>query len=152
MKIGSKDWTDKDISDRTAVLIDAILKIWPAPENHRVLRNRETNRWSSSVSVSDLLSAGLLAPGQTLYSRPGRYGGFTATVLPDGRIEVEGEIKDSLSLAGIVVRKRNTNGWNFWRIDLQTQKSMDDLRHEYEAIMGIVDTGAELETEDVEEE
>ena len=104
------------------------------------------------MSVADLLSAGLLTPGQTLYSRPGRYGGFTAKVLSDGRIEVEGEIKDSLSLAGIVVRKRNTNGWNFWRLDVQTQKSMDDLRSEYEALMGVEDSASSLESDDPEED
>ena len=152
LKIGADNWTDENIKDRTATLIEAILKIWAAPENHVVKRNRETSRWSSSVSVADLLSAGLLTPGQTLYSRPGRYGGFTAKVLSDGRIEVEGEIKDSLSLAGIVVRKRNTNGWNFWRLDIQTQKSMDDLRSEYEALMGVEDSASVLESDDPEED
>ena len=43
---------EKMIRQSEDQIIDAILKIWPAPENHRVLRNRETNRWSSSVSAS----------------------------------------------------------------------------------------------------
>ena len=43
-------------------------------------------------------------------------------------------------------------GWTFWRLDLQTQKTMDDVRHEYEAQMGIEDAELEPETDDSEEE
>jgi len=152
LKVGANDWTDQDITDRTELLIAALLKIWPAPQGHKVDRRKETNRSSSSVSVSDLLAAGLIQPGQILYSRPGRHGGFTAQILPDGRIEVDGQIRESLSLAGSVVRGKNTNGWTFWRVDLQTQKLMDDVRHEYEAQMGIEDAELEPETDDSEEE
>ena len=130
----------------------ALLKIWSAPAGHKVDRRKEVTRWNSSVSVSDLLAVGLVEAGQTLYSRPGRSGGFTAQILPDGRIEVQGQIRDSLSLAGAVVRGKNTNGWTFWRLDLQTQKTMDDVRHEYEAQMGIEDAELEPETDDSEEE
>ena len=152
LKVGAKNWTDQDITDRTELLISALIKIWPAPLGHKVDRRKETARWSSSVSVSDLLAANLVEPGQVLYSRPGRHGGFTAKILSDGRIEVEGQIKDSLSLAGAVVRKRNTNGWTFWRLDLQGQKTMDDVRHEYESLMGVENTDLESESDDSEEE
>jgi hypothetical protein len=37
-------------------------------------------------------------------------------------------------------------------VDLQTQKLMDDVRHEYEAQMGIEDAELEPETDDSEEE
>jgi len=152
LKIGEKNWTDQDITDRTELFIDTLTKIWPAPNGHRVNRGRETSRRSYSVSVSDLLAAGLIKSGQTLYSRPGRHGGFTAQILSDGRIEVQGQIRDSLSLAGAVVRGRNTNGWTFWRIDLHSQKLMDDVRHEYEAQMGIENAELDPETDDSEEE
>lgn len=32
LRIGAEDWTDQDIQDRTATLIQAILKIWPTPK------------------------------------------------------------------------------------------------------------------------
>jgi hypothetical protein len=152
LQVGAENWTDQDIADRTELLISAILQIWPAPSGHQVNRRKETNRWSSSVSVADLISAGLIAPGQILYSRPGRHGGFTAKILIDGRIEVEGQIRDSLSLAGAVVRKKNTNGWTFWRLDLQTQRTMDEVRHEYESQMGIEVSELDPESDDSEEE
>jgi hypothetical protein len=58
-------------------------------------------------------------------------------VLPDGRIEIEGQIRDSLSLAGAVVQNRNTNGWSFWLTDTKSRKSMNDVRADYEVAMGI---------------
>ena len=42
-------------------------------------------------------------------------------------IDFEGEIQDSLPLAGIMIRKRNIKIWDFWRLDIQMQKSVDDL-------------------------
>ena len=154
LKEGEDQWTDENIKTRTQEMIEAILKIWPAPAGHKVLRRPEAPRYVSDVTVSDLMSAGYIQPGQTLYARPGDFSGHEATILPDGRIEAAGEIRDSLSLAGYVLRKKNTNGWTFWRVDKHTQRTMADVRDEYEQKLGITrtDSDSEISEEDREED
>jgi len=150
LEVGKSAWTDEDIKARTRRLISDIVDIWPCPKGHKVNRVRSTNRWSSTVTVADLLSVGLLRAGQTLYSRPGKHGGFQAIVLNDGRIETNGKIFDSLSMAGWEVRNRATNGWTFWKVDLQSQTSANDLRREYESIAGleVIESSEDNEDED----
>jgi hypothetical protein len=127
----SKQWDERGIDARTADAIDAILAIWPVPPGHKVSVARDQQEGSVNVEVSDLIGAGHLAVGQTLYSRPGKYGGHTGTVLSDGRIEAAGEIHDSLSRAGIAVRKKHTNGWKFWRLQPNGQRPLAEVRAEY---------------------
>ena len=83
------------------------------------------------LEVADLIGAGYLVAGQTLYSRPGKYGGHSGTILSDGRIEVAGQIFESPSSAGIFVRKKSTNGWNFWRLDANGRRPLKEVRAEY---------------------
>jgi hypothetical protein len=124
-------WDESAIDARTADAIDAILAIWPVPPGHKVSIARKQTEGSVYVEVRDLIGAGHLAVGQTLYSRPGKYGGHTATVLSDGRIEAAGEIHDSLSRAGIAIRKMHTNGWKFWGLQPNGQQPLSELRGEY---------------------
>jgi hypothetical protein len=127
----NRQWDEEGIDLRTNQAIDAILAIWPVPEGHRVSINREQVYSSVWVEIADLLGAGFLTPGQTLYSLPGKYGGHTGRVLSDGRIEVEGQIFDSPSSAGKHVRKKNTGGWNFWRLDPSGRRPLKEVRAEY---------------------
>lgn len=124
-------WDEPAIDSRTADIIDAILAIWPVPSGHKISMAHDQAAAATSVEVSDLLSAGKLVVGQALYSRPGTYGGHVARVLSDGRIEVAGGIHDSLSRAGISVRKKHTNGWRFWRLQPNGQREVAELRQEY---------------------
>jgi hypothetical protein len=128
-----RQWDEAGIDQRTSQAIDAILGIWPVPEGHKVdIRTdggQEVN--TVTVEIADLIGAGYLASGQVLYSRPGKYGGHTARVLSDGRVEVGGQIFNSPSQAGIFVRKKPTNGWNFWRLQLNGKQSLNDVRSEY---------------------
>lgn len=124
-------WDEPAIDARTTLAIDAILAIWPVPPGHKVNVAHDQTSGSVEVAVSDLIGADRLAVGQVLYSRPGKYGGHTAVVLSDGRIEVAGVVHDSLSRAGIAVRGKHTNGWRFWRLQPNGQREMAELRQEY---------------------
>ena len=101
------------------------------PPGHKVHIDREQADTSVTVEIADLIGAGYLTAGQTLYSRPGKYGGHTGRILSDGRIEVAGQVFDSPSSAGIFVRKKNTNGWNFWRLDPNGRRPLKEVRAEY---------------------
>jgi hypothetical protein len=127
----SKQWDEIGVDNRTTQAIDAILMVWPVPPGHKVRINREQTSSSVTVEISDLIGAGYLATGQTLYSRPGKNGGHTGRILSDGSIEVAGKIFDSPSGAGIFIRKTNTDGWNFWRLEANGRRPLKEVRAEY---------------------
>lgn len=124
-------WDEDGIDARTSQIIDSILEIWPVPDGHKAQPGRPQNGASITVDIPDLISAGFLEAGQSLYSRSGRYSGHVATVLSDGRIEVTGQIFESPSSAGSFVRKKATNGWYFWRLDSNGKRPLRDVRAEY---------------------
>lgn len=127
----SRQWDEAGIDARTRRMINAILAIWPVPPGHKVRIEREQADSSVTVEIADLIGAGLLAPGQALYSRPGKYGGHSGRILSDGRIEVEGRLFDSPSSAGTHIRKRATNGWDFWRLQPNGRRPLKWVRSEY---------------------
>jgi hypothetical protein len=127
----ARNWDEAGIDHRTAQMIDAVLAIWPVPAGHKVQIDHRESATSVTVEIGDLLGAGFLAAGQMLHSRPGKYGGHTASVLSDGRLEVAGNAFESPSRAGLFVRKKATNGWRFWHVDPEGRKSLSDVRSEY---------------------
>ncbi|HEX5055639.1 MAG TPA: DUF262 domain-containing protein [Gammaproteobacteria bacterium] len=127
----SKQWNESGVDHRTHLMIDAILAIWPVPPGHKVQVDRQQAVTSVAVEIADLIGAGYLTAGQVLYSRPGKYGGYTATVLSDGRVEVAGQVFDSPSGAGQSVRNKATAGWSFWRLDPEGRRRLKDVRAEY---------------------
>lgn len=127
----SKQWDEAGIDSRTGQAIDAILTIWPIPPGHKVQINREQTDTSVTVEIADLIGAGYLAPGQTLYSSPGKYGGHSGTILSDGQIEVAGQVCESPSSAATCIRKKSTNGWSFWRLEPNGRQPLKEVRAEY---------------------
>lgn len=127
----ARQWDEAGVDHRTSRMIDTILAIWPVPAGHKVQIDRERADASVTVEVADLIGAGHISAGQHLYSRPGKYGGHLGTVLSDGRIEVAGQVFDSPSRAGIFIRKRATNGWDFWRLESNGRRPLKDVRAEY---------------------
>lgn len=132
-KYAAQQWDESGIDLRTAQMIEAVLAIWPVPEGHKVLIERERSDSTVTMDITDLLAAEQLVPGQVLYSRPGKYGGHKARILGDGRIEVRDRIFGSPSQAGIFVRNKPTNGWHFWRLEPNGKRSLNDVRTEYQA-------------------
>ena len=128
---GSKPWDEAGIDARTEQVIDAVLAIWPVPAGHKIRVDRAQADSSVTVEVADLIGAGYLAAGQTIYALPGKHGGRSGRLLSDGRIEVDGHPFESPSAAGRFVRGKHTNGWHFWRLDPDGRRALREVRAEY---------------------
>jgi len=83
-------WTHKGIRDRTDQMIEAILEIWQVPEGHRSGLGHKTAKVHRKMDLADLINAGLLSVGMTLYPGQKKFDGRTAMLLADGRVDVEG--------------------------------------------------------------
>ncbi|MSY63598.1 MAG: DUF262 domain-containing protein [Actinobacteria bacterium] len=148
---GKNGWSEELIRARTEELTSMILDIWKVPEGHISKVNRAKEENSQKINVIDLISAGLVQPGQTLYPKMNRYKGRNAQILVDGRIDIEGSIYDSLSLAGSHIRKKNTNGWTFWLVQESPRERMFDLRDRYKEMVG-AESSEDLSDDDSEDE
>ena len=146
LEIGSKGWNEDLIRDRTTSLVEMMSQIWSIPEGHKSSVVKESAEKQLKVEVIDLISAGLVSAGQTLYPRQPSAAGQIAQIMDDGRISVAGEVFDSLSMAVVKVVSNSQNGWTFWLLDEKTKQSMNDLRKQYRDIIG------EDDGEDVAEE
>jgi hypothetical protein len=140
---GAMGWTEDLIINRTQSLIEVILNLWKVPIGHVSKVHRGSAETAAKVNVIDLISAGLVNPGQVLYPKMHAFEGRNALILADGRIEIEGKIYESLSLSAIHLVGRNANGWTWWLVDERSKKSMDDLRQEYRSMVG-----SEISSED----
>ena len=122
-------WTEDLIQERTESLVDDILAIWPVPRGH-TNEGRRGGSDPSGITVKDLIASGLLQPGQKLVGAAPKFRHFTATVLADGRIDVDGSPYDTPSGAGKATAKRNVNGWSYWRLDKDGGQKLIELRRQ----------------------
>lgn len=134
-------WTDAKVKARTQALAAAIVEIWPVPPGHRSGFGRTQEHPKRRVGLADLISAGILEPGTTVYARTKAHRGKTATVLPDGQIDVDGELFSTPSGAARAMAGKNMNGWWFFVLSPGTRRSLSDLFQEY------VDQTSEAEDE-----
>src|SRR5665213_2493507 len=141
LELAETSWTESKIRTRTKEMISAILEIWPAPEGHVTGFGQSTPKSSPRVTLADLIGANLLDPGTTVFARAA-FDSKPATLLPDGRLDVDGETYDSPSGAAKAVTGKSTNGWWFWRLEPGSRRSLSDLLQEY----------VDQTTSDVEEE
>jgi len=128
------DWAAPKIPNRTADMVDLIIKIWPVPVGHKVAKGSGEGGQGISVSLRDLMSAGMLDDGALLIPASSSFSDRFATVLTDGSLELDnGEVFTSLSGAARRVRSSATApGWHFWKV-ASTGKLMYDVREEYRA-------------------
>jgi hypothetical protein len=136
------DWSDELIRERTERLIEVITKIWAVPDGYKARTERAERRPARHLDLADLIGAGLLEEGATLYARGRRAAGRTATVLSDGSLEVGGIRYATPSGAAMSFMGRPINGWGFWLVDPKTKRSLHDLRTEYAE-------GTDVEVDDV---
>jgi hypothetical protein len=131
-------WTDHTIRARTGRLIDVIVDIWRVPENHRsAFAHEKAVRHYKSIHLSDLISAGLLQPGMTLYPRSSKYAGRIATLLADARIDVNGVAYSRPTEAATALTGKKTSGWQFFLTDQDSRRSLRTVRSDYVRAMAV---------------
>lgn len=132
LKSAEKSWTEDDIRKRTRSIIDGVLEIWPVPAGHKsgVIRE-ERPRAHRKIHLGDLIGAGLLTPGMSLFPKRKKHATRIATLLPDGRVEVDGVIYSNAREAASKIVGRPTNGWSFFLIDQAGGKSLRAVRRDY---------------------
>jgi hypothetical protein len=124
-------WDEELIRARTTELVKHVLDIWPVPVGHVSPSAPAERQARRRVVILDLITAGLLEPGATLYPRGSRNRGIVATVLPDGTLDVGGTAYATPSGAAHAVTRTSQNGWSFWLVDTRSKRSLNDLWREY---------------------
>jgi len=124
-------WDDERIGARTEQLVDLITQVWPVPEGYKSRTERIEPRPIRKIELADLMAAGLLEEGATLYARGRRVAERTATVLSDETLDVDGVRYLTPSGAARAVSGTNVNGWRFWLVDPKSKRSLHDLWLEY---------------------
>jgi hypothetical protein len=140
-------WTDDLIRTRGAETIAVILAIWPVPEGHTAGFAKKEQRPRHKIDLATLIGAGLIEPGTVMQPRRKAFSHRTATVLPDGRIDVDGTAYQTPSGAGKAITKQATNGWWFFLVDASSRRSLRDVYHEY-----VDSTAADVDDTDVPED
>ena len=124
-------WDDERIGARTEQLVDLITQVWPVPDGYKSRTERIEPRPMRKIELADLMAAGLLEEGATLYARGRRVAERTATVLSDETLDVDGVRYLTPSGAARAVSGTNVNGWRFWLVDPKSKRSLHDLWLEY---------------------
>ena len=132
-------WNVGSIDSRTQFLIERFIEVWPTPDGHCVLSPAMTIVQSSYVSVSDLVSAGVIGIGDTLVPVSHTFSGRYANIASDGSLVLDDNSKfESLSAAARYLRNTQTAaGWNFWRHE-DSNKTLYELRDEYRVRFNVV--------------
>ncbi len=97
------------------------------------------------VELSDLIAASVLTSGIHLVPRRKKHADRIATLLPDGRVEIDGTAFSNPSEAATKIAGKQTGGWWFFLVDPASRRSLRDVRNEDVRAMS-------LEAEDDEED
>ena len=124
-----RDWDEARIDERTAMLVDRLLEVWPVPAGHTGKVVDPQTKAQDWVEIKHLLEAGLLSVGERLIATHRDFAGTEAVVTADGKIELDGKRFATPSGAGSNLRKRATNGWYFWSVP--DGRRLRDVRAEF---------------------
>ena len=83
----------------------------------------------------------------SLFPRQKKHAKLIATLLPDGRVDVQGTVYSSPSEAAKGIVGSAMNGWWFFLVDQQSRRSLKDVRFDY-----LESIAAEVEDEDGDDE
>ena len=146
-----ESWNEGSIRDRTGDLTQWIIEIWPVPVGHKSAFGTQAERPRHKIEIADLIGSGMLEPGATLYARRKKHSHRTATVLPDGRIDVDGTSYATPSGAAVSISGKSENGWWFFLVNPTGKRSLSDLWHEYVDQTSVDVDEADMPEEDDEE-
>lgn len=122
-------WDEAAIAERGRTMVDEVIAIWPIPE--AAAGTPAVLAPSSKITVGRLVEAGALQSGQILRGRGAE--AHYATVLENGRLEVNGVAYGSPSGAAKALLGRESNGWWWWLVDHEDKVSLSDVWNEYQA-------------------
>lgn len=142
-------WSAERIRQRTKSLTESILEIWPVPDGHRSNFARVRPRKRRRVTLLDLIGAGKVHAGATLYARGKKHSTRTATLLADGRIDLDGRAFDGPSPAASEIAGHAVNGWWFFLVDQAARVSLSHLRRDY---LGMTEAGGGVEDEEADDD
>jgi len=138
LKKADDKWTDDGIAVRTKELSEAIIHIWPVPPGHKSGFSPDRKpRLRKKVHLSDLINAGVLTPGMMLFPVRKKYDNKVATLLPDGKVEVDGIAYASPSDAATALAGKRTGGWWFFLTDQASRTSLRKIRRDYVNAMAV---------------
>jgi hypothetical protein len=124
-------WDDNSIRRRTDELAEIIIRIWPVPKGHKSHVSRERIRPRQRVGLLDLINAGMLEPGASLYRRRKKSPELVGAVVADGRIDIGGTLFRSPSDAASSITGHATNGWWFFLVDPASRRSLRTVQRDY---------------------
>lgn len=153
LKMAGDQWSDDTIRTRTEELVEIIIAIWPVPPGHRSGFSPDRQpRLRKKVHLSDLVIGGALEPGMTLFPRRKKGDGRVATLLPDGRLEIDGVAFGSPSEAASALTGHPTNGWWFFLVDQGSRRSLRTVRRDYVRAMAVDAEDDEADEQEGEDE
>lgn len=131
LKQAGDEWTEDAIRARTDELSKLVIEIWPVPPGHKSDFAREKPRLRHKVGLDDLINAGLLEPGMPLFPKRKKHAHRVVTLLPDGRIDVDGMTYARPSPAASAITGASTNGKAFFLVDQTSLRSLRDVWRDY---------------------
>lgn len=137
LKKAGDQWSDAAIRARTQEMANAVIEIWPVPANHRSGFSPDRPTFRKKVLLADLIIGGALVPGMTLFPRRKKFSSRTATLLPDGQVEVDGVALASPTDAASMIVGKRTNGWAFFLTDQASGHSLRTVRQDYVNAMAV---------------
>jgi hypothetical protein len=141
------DWGHDKVRARTRAMADSITSIWPVPGGHKSGFNRGTLRVRKRVTLVDLISGGFLQAGMTLLPRRKAFAERSATLLADGRIDVDGTAYPYPKEAATAIAGRRVGGWGFFIADPATGRTLRAIRRDYESQLA-----GDVEVDDVDDD
>jgi Protein of unknown function DUF262/Protein of unknown function (DUF1524)/Restriction Enzyme Adenine Methylase Associated len=136
-------WTDSGIRNRTIRLTELIIEIWPVPAGHRSVGDGQRVRVRRKVRLLDLIQAGFLHSGMPLYPRIKAFASRVATLLDDGRIDVDGTAFSKPREAAAAIAGKPRGLW-FFLVSQEPRRSLGMVKKEYAASVAAA-TGHDLD-------
>ncbi|WP_315719893.1 MULTISPECIES: DUF262 domain-containing protein [unclassified Bradyrhizobium] len=148
LRISEHGWTEDSIRQRSEHLVSLIQEIWPVPANYKSEFAPDKPKTFRTVELVDLLNAGMLQIGMALFPRRKKYSHVTATLLSDGKIDVDGKLYDTPNEAATSISGRKMGGWWFFLTDQSSKQSLRDVRHRYIETMAVQSDDDEEDDDD----